>query len=307
MLAGPDKATAVGVPVAISGTFVDADAVSTRWSATVDDGTGPRPITITGSTFTTSVTFTATGTRTAKIQVCDNGSLCGTDEVIVTVTAPPSITVKADMGTAGLETVGFQPVGGVPYALVSGTFASAAAGPYTVSVRWNPTEAFAPVLFKDSSRFITASAFLKSGTRTVTVRVCAANGTCGTDDLTVNTGVTTKVTPIVECVRDNGAAANPRYTARFGYSNAATIPVYVATLPYLRSQLTGVSIPPVVDTLLNRFTDNKFGAAPIYRGQDQVFQPGRTSSTFSVGFASGNQAWTLNGTSVTASSATRRC
>ena len=125
-----------------------------------------------------------------------------------------------------------------------------------------------------------------NGTRIVTVRICDARGTCGTDDVTVRTGVTQKITPVRQCVVDRGRNANPRYEARFGYDNPASFAI----------------VEPTVNKVDNFFTSN-----PAYRGQPQVFLPGSKRNVFSATFHSGSISWKLDGKTVTANSSSPRC
>jgi hypothetical protein len=164
------------------------------------------------------------------------------------------------------------------------------------------------VLKVTGNTFTAVNLYRSAGTNTATVRVCVGT-MCGTDDVTIVTGVSsTALQPFLECVADRGVTASPRFTARFGYSNTANIPVYQPTLSYLLSNVTnGASTQPSVLVALSRLSDNKFTTAPAYRSQIQVFMPGRQVNQFQVPFASGNQVWSLNGRTVTASSSSPRC
>jgi len=76
-----------------------------------------------------------------------------------------------------------------------------------------------------------------------------------------------KVSPVLECVDDNGDGT---YTAHFGYNN---------------NNNRWVSIPIGAD---NKFTPN-----PQDRGQPQFFKPGRIVNDFSVVFDGSNLVWYL--------------
>ena len=84
----------------------------------------------------------------------------------------------------------------------------------------------------------------------------------------------------------NGARANPRYRARFGYKNPAAVAIAVVTIPLV---------------------ENTFTALPALRGQPQVFLTGTRTNVFGVDFHNGSVAWKLNGTTVTANSSSPRC
>ena len=121
--------------------------------------------------------------------------------------------------------------------------------------------------------------------RTVTIRVCDAQGACGTDDITVRVGISQKVVPVLQCVTDR-RPASPRYRAVFGYNNPAPFPVAAITVP---------------------FVENWFNPLPALRGQPQVFLPGNQRNVFTADFNSGTLSWTLQGTTVQARSNTTRC
>ena len=120
----------------------------------------------------------------------------------------------------------------------------------------------------------------------MTVRVCGSDGRCGTDDVTVRTGVSQRVVPTASCVTDLGAQAPARYVAAWGYSNPAPFAIYAPTVPLL---------------------DNTFNSAPFFRGQPQVFLPGNRSSVFTSSFTGGTSKWSLQGRTASASAATARC
>ncbi len=84
-----------------------------------------------------------------------------------------------------------------------------------------------------------------------------------------------KVTPILECVADNGDGS---YTARFGYDNPN---------------------PFVVVVRADR--DNSFQPPPVFRtGQPESFAPGRVVDWFGVLFDGTGLTWVLDGHAVTA-------
>ena len=190
--------------------------------------------------------------------------------------------VRADLGVVGLNDVGFQ----TRVVTLSGSFSDAdGAAPYTVSVRWAATGSFVPMSV-NGTQFAGTTLYPSAGTRVATVRVCDGGGACGTDTITVRAGVTQKVKPVAQCVVDRGRSVSPRYVARFGYNNPASFAIVVPSVPLL---------------------ENTFTAAPFLRGQPQVFAPGQQRNVFTVSFNSGTQSWRLNGTTVSASSSTKRC
>ena len=313
--AGPDLTTPAGTPVVLSGSLIDPD--SATWTGTVTSGVSgslPVPLSIVGQAFAPSLLYTTAGTYTALVQVCDDGNRCSSDTVTVTVTPPaPVITVLADMGSDGLQTVGFQPVraSGSTFAnlaIVTGSFANAPAGTATVTVQWSTGGAFVPVSDVSGTSFVATNVYATAGETIATVRVCVGT-VCGEDEVTIVTGVSaTALTPILECVADRGSTASPRYQARFGYRNTAAFPIYLPTLSNLSTTvLAGVTVRPSHSQALQQLSDNRFAGSPDYRGQTQLFLAGRHENTFQVNFATGNQAWSLNGSLASAAQNSTRC
>jgi hypothetical protein len=74
-------------PLTVSRTVSVVDSDSTTFTATVDNGTGPAPLTIVNGQATLSRTFTTAGTYRVSIRVCDEGNRCGTDSFRVFVAA----------------------------------------------------------------------------------------------------------------------------------------------------------------------------------------------------------------------------
>jgi hypothetical protein len=207
--------------------------------------------------------------------------------VTLNLTGPTPVNqapvVRADMGVAGLQEIGYQS----NVIVLTGSFTDAdGTGPFTASVRWTPTGAFTPFVLNNNSDFIALYVYPSAGTRIATVKVCDKLGACGTDDVTIRSNVTQKVTPVRECVVDRGSATNPRYQARFGYNNPATFPIYIPTL---------------------LSAENGFNSSPFHRGQPQVFKPGNPRNVFTTTFNSGSISWKLNGTTVTANSSSPPC
>lgn len=91
-----------------------------------------------------------------------------------------------------------------------------------------------------------------------------------------------KVTPILECVADNGDGT---YTARFGYDNPNPFVVVVGA-----------------------DRDNSFQPPPAFRtGQPEAFAPGRVADWFGVLFDGTGLTWVLDGHAVTANRNSPRC
>ncbi len=234
----------------------------------------------------TAVNTVTPGAKTFTVNATDVAGNTFTRSVSYTVTAvvgSAAPVVLADFGVAGLQSMGFQS----NIVILSGSFTDAdGAPPYTATVRWTATGSFSPLVLNNNANFVSAFAYPSAGLRTVTVRVCDKFGNCGTDDVAITAGVTQKVTPRVVCVVDRGTATNPRFQARFGYTNAASIPLYVPTIPLV---------------------ENSFSVNPYTRGQPQIFMPGTQANVFLATFQSGSISWRLNNVSATASSGSLRC
>jgi hypothetical protein len=199
--------------------------------------------------------------------------------VIASNTAP---VVKADMGVAGLETIGFQSAA----VLAAGSFTdSEGNGPYTVSVRWG-SGPFTSFVVQSGTSFYAPWVLLGTGARTTTVRVCDIDGACGTDNLVIRPNVSTRITPIARCVADRVTPASTRYQARWAYQNPANFAVAIPAIPLV---------------------ENTFSPLPTWRGQPEIFLPGINNDVFRTTFASGTQTWRVNGTSATARTTTTRC
>lgn len=101
---GGDLTATAFQPVPLSGSFTDAD--STAWSGVVNNGDGGvAPLTVTGTTFTGSIpAYTAAGTYTATVSICDDLGVCGADTVTVTVSgsdvSPTASCTLLSFGTA---------------------------------------------------------------------------------------------------------------------------------------------------------------------------------------------------------------
>lgn len=86
--------------------------------------------------------------------------------------------------------------------------------------------------------------------------------------------VPAQLSPLLECVQDNGDGS---YTAYFGYVNPNSAAVTISV-----------------------GKDNRLVPPPEVRGQPTTFQPGRHSRAFTVDFTQGNVLWFLDGSTATA-------
>ena len=187
------------------------------------------------------------------------------------------------MGVAGLNEIGFQ----TNIVVLTGSYSDPSGpGPYTASVRWKTGAAFTPFIVSANGEFAAAYIYSAAGTYTVTVKICDAGGACGTDDVTVRSAVTQKITPVRECVTNRGAGVNPRYVAKWGYNNPATFAIAVPSIPIFE----------------NTFTD-----APYLRGQPQIFLPGQQRGVFTNTFQSGTPTWRINGNTASAATNSPAC
>jgi uncharacterized protein YjbI with pentapeptide repeats len=226
----------------------------------------------------------ALGANTFTFSATDVAGNVATTTRTVTVVAPNTApTVRADMGVAGLQEIGFQ----TNIVIIDGTFADPSGpGPWTASVRWTAGGPFTPLILNDGGRFVAAFIYGSAGVRTVTVRICDAGGACGTDDVVVRTSVTQRITPVRECVVDRGASTSPRYQVRWGYNNPAPFAIAVPSIPIL---------------------ENTFTSAPFLRGQPQILLPGTQRNVFTTTFSSGSSSWRINNTTATATASSPRC
>lgn len=151
-----------------------------------------------------------------------------------------------------------------------GSLGAGARGSIVFAVRQNGSTS--PVSIVNAARIggAQAEANVANNTATVTTPLIKTGGS--------------NVTPVLECVIDKGASANPRYAAVFGYNNPNSFAKAIAI-----------------------GTNNMFSTTPTDRGQDTVFLPGRQRNTFAVPFNSGSMTWKLNGSNVSASSSSPRC
>ena len=170
------------------------------------------------------------------------------------------------MGIDGLQEIGFQ----TNIVILTGSIGNIAPGAVTASVRWSTNGAFTPLIINNRQSFAAGYIYPSAGTRTVTVRVCGSDGRCATDDITVRTGITQRISPRV-CVVDRGVGQSLRYQANWSYTNPASFAVFAPTIPLL---------------------DNTFTTFPLLRGQPQVFAPGSHANVFSTMFSSGTSALT---------------
>ncbi len=108
------------------------------------------------------------------------------------------------------------------------------------------------------------------------------SGTTFVFNFTVSDSVSTGVSPVLECVQDNGGG---NYTAIFGYNNPNDYEINIPVGP-----------------------DNRFTPAPENRGQPEYFHPGRTYGVITVGFTAGNPVtWTLDGSTATGGTGSPAC
>ncbi len=262
--------TTVGPADTVSVTCAASDALSGLVTSVCADSTFPASTLVEGANV---YTFSATDKA---------GNVTTTTR---TITLVPNVApvVKADMGVVGLEEIGFQ----TNVVVVNGTFADPRGpGPFTASVRWSAGGTFTPLILNNTSEFVAAFIYGSAGTRTVTVRICDAGGACGTDDVVVRTSVTQRITPVLQCVVDRGAATSPRYQARWGYNNPAPFAIAVPSIPIL---------------------ENTFTTLPFLRGQPQILLPGSQRNVFTTTFASGTSTWRINGNTASALSSSPRC
>ncbi len=147
------------------------------------------------------------------------------------------------------------------------------------------TEFIFPYSFPGNNDFDFAGYNFVVGNYTLTFEPYALDGTPGTPfvfNFSVIRSTVQQVSPILECVTDNGSG---NYTAVFGYNNPNTYEVNIPVGP-----------------------NNRFSPDPINRGQPEYFHSGTTTGAISLGFTSGNNiVWALDGKTATADSSGSPC
>ncbi len=223
---------------------------------------------------------TTPGPKTFTVTAKDDAGNTSTVSANYVVLPPiaPTVLVKADYG-ANVRDVGFP----TPAVTIWGTFSTTTPGPYTSAVQWKTGGVWTPFVLNNSSEFVALNVYLANGTYTATVRICGAGNICGTDVVTIRVGVP-KPLPIAQCVIDRGTSVNPRYQARFGYSNIGIVPV-IAPVPLV----------------------NFFAPAPVTRSQTQILLPGTNNALTTEFVNNGTVSWSLYGNTATAKPTTTRC
>ena len=202
-----------------SATVTPLDTVTITCAA-ADTRSGIDPLLTTCADQTFAASTLNVGANVFTFTATDNAGRTTTVTKTITLNIPvnPAPTVRADMGVTGLNEIGFQS----NIVVLTGSFSDPnGPGPFTASVRWQAGGPFTPLILNNGSEFAAAYVYRSAGTRTVTVRICDRSGACGTDDVTVRSSVTQKITPVRECVVDRGASQAQRYSARWGYNNPA--------------------------------------------------------------------------------------
>jgi hypothetical protein len=137
--------------------------------------------------------------------------------------------------------------------------------------------AYAPATSTGGSFTFTGTA--TAGVHSVVTRACVGT-TCATDTVSVTTGSTVKVSPVLECVITSSTGAE----ARFGYSNPGSLPLQI---------FVG--------------TDNRFTSGAANRGQPTLYLTGRKVNVFGVALGVGNTVWSLTTKTSTANAASKPC
>jgi hypothetical protein len=147
------------------------------------------------------------------------------------------------------------------------------------------TEFFFPYTFPGNSGFDFAGYNFVVGNYTLTFDPYALDGTHGTPfvfNFTVIRSTVQQVSPILDCVTDNGGGW---YTAYFGYQNNSS---FVVNIPL------GV--------------DNRFLPDPPFRGQPANFDPGIHKNVVTTNFQSSESiSWQLGSINVSANSSSPPC
>ena len=278
------KAPVVSLSTPANGASYNVGQVVNASYSCVDGGSGLNASGCVGTAANgAGINTVSAGVKTFTVNVTDavgNTATTSVSYTVVAVATNQAPVVKADLGIASLNDIGFQGNAVV----ITGSFTDPdGSGPYTSMVRWTATGAYTPLVLNSSSQFVAAYVYSSAGVRQVTVKICDKLGACGTSAITVRTGVTQRVTP-TRCIVDKGATVNPRYQVKYGYNNPASFAIVV----------------PIG-------TDNGFTTGSINRGQPTIFTSGSKSTVFSTTFQTGSVAWKLNGTTLSSSATSPKC
>ena len=170
--AGVDAAVAQGSSFLRIGSFTDPGP--DLWSATVDydDGGGPEPLALTGTTFSLDHTYAVPGVRTVVVTVTDDDGGQDVDTIRVLVTnVAPSVdagdTIVGDEGGVVTATSSF----GDPGALDT----------HTATIQWGDGATSTGVVNATAGTVTGTHIYSDDGVHVVTVEVCDDHGACGSD------------------------------------------------------------------------------------------------------------------------------
>ena len=173
---GADAAVLAGVTFTRPGVITDPDAGDV-WGASVDygDGSGGLPLIVTGTGFTLSHVYAASGTYTVTVTVSDNLGASGQDHLTVTVTTAPTVEIGADAGLLAGATF-----------TRSGVITDPDAGDaWTANVDYGDGSGALPLVVTGTG-FTLSHVYAASGTYTITVTVTDSRGASGQDSLVVS-------------------------------------------------------------------------------------------------------------------------
>jgi hypothetical protein len=182
--------------------------------------------------------------------------------------APTPVTVTVDFGSGvrsiATRTSAFRVLG---TATPGSTVTVSVDGGPSATATVQPTGAF------------TFNGSAPAGLHSVVTQACQGS-VCATDQVSVTTGSTVKVSPILECV----ATTATGHEARFGYNNPGPLAMQV----FVGNQ-------------------NRFTSLPNDRGQPTLFLLGRKINVFATPIGAGNTVWSLTAKTATATPTSKAC
>jgi PKD repeat protein len=216
---GADGSITAGQVFTRTGSFTDSGP--SPWSATVDYGSGPQSLALSGTSFTLSRTYATAGSYTVEVCVTDGGGLSGCDSLTVSV-AVPNVAPVVNVGADGSITAG-------QVFTRTGSFTDSGPSPWSATVAFGDGSGTQGLSLSGSS-FTLSHVFGTAGSYTVEVCVTDAGGLSGCDSLTVSV-VVANVAPVVNVGADGSITAGQVFTRTGSFTDAGPSP-WSATVNY---------------------------------------------------------------------------
>ncbi|HEY4216826.1 MAG TPA: PKD domain-containing protein [Gemmatimonadaceae bacterium] len=242
-----------------SGTITDPS--STSWTATADygDGSGAQPVTVTGSTYTLSHQYEATGKFTITVTVTDNQ---GASSAAVTSTATVT-NAPPDIATLPSDSI----IVGNTYT-ATGSFTDPSSHTWSATVSYGDGSSTAKLSLTSKKAFTLNHDYKTAGVYTVTVQIKDNQGATGTEVATVTVqGAAAATTTLVASVAQlaaSGAIAPAAATAITNSLNAAATAIAAGNKIGASVDLAEVGLTILNELRLHRMTNataDQLGAA----------------------------------------------